>query len=65
MKDFNDFRKYMKSNGNRISAEVQSKTEEFISKNQVGDIITVSNAYTQIAIMKMLEEYHNWLNSES
>lgn len=62
MKDFNNFREYMKQNGSRIADEIQSKTDSFIDENGIDNIMTADNTYTQIAIMKMLEEYHNWLN---
>lgn len=65
MKEFNGFRDYMKTNGDRIASEIQSSADKFIDDNLVNNIMTANNAYTQIAIIKMLEEYHNWLHSES
>lgn len=65
MKDFNDFREYIKINGDNIADEIQLKTDKFIDENQINNIITADKTYTQIAIMKLLEEYHNWLAYKS
>ena len=65
MKNFDDFKKYMNENGLEISQIIQDKTDKYIKDNDVENLIVYSNTYTQIALMEMLEHYHNWLNSES
>ena len=63
MKDFEDFKEYMKENGEEIAKVIQKKTDKFIKDNNAENLIIYSNTYTQIALMTMLENYHNWLNS--
>lgn len=63
MKDFNSFREHMAECGSDIASEIQDKVDKYISENDMKNLILYSNTYTQVAIMKMLEEYHNWLNS--
>lgn len=54
----------MKENGKTIADDIFNKNKEFINNEYVQDSLTASYSYTQIAIMKMLEEYHNWLCKE-
>lgn len=64
MKNFDDFKEYMKENGSDIAKTIQDKTDRFIDNNNAENLITYSNTYTQIALMEMLEHYHNWLNNQ-
>lgn len=65
MKNFDDFKKYMNENGLEISQIIQEKTDKYMDDNGIENLIIYSNSYTQIALMEVLEHYHNWLNSES
>lgn len=65
MKNFESFKEYMKENGSDISNTIQEKTDKYMDDNGIENIIIYSNSYTQIALMEVLEHYHNWLNSES
>ena len=65
MKNFESFKEYMKENGSDISNTIQEKTDKYMDDNGIENLIIYSNSYTQIALMEVLEHYHNWLNSES
>lgn len=65
MKNFESFKEYMKKNGSDISNTIQEKTDKYMDDNGIENLIIYSNSYTQIALMEVLEHYHNWLNSES
>lgn len=65
VKNFDNFREYMSENSSEIANEIQNKVDKYLSENNIENLILYTNAYTQVAIMKMLEEYHNWLNSKS
>ncbi len=63
MKSFDDFRNHMSINALKIKDEIESKTDKYIDENKVDNIMTADKVYAEIAIMTVLEEYHNWLNS--
>lgn len=65
MKNFESFREYMSKNNDDIADFIKSKADSFAEDKEISSLMTYDNAYTQIAIMKILEEYHNWLISES
>lgn len=65
MKNFEDFKEYMRENGSDIAKTIQDKTDKYIKDNNAENLIIYSNTYTQIAIMEMLEHYHKWLNGKS
>ena len=61
MKDFEDFRNFIKENGNTIDSEIESIIKPIVDDSK--NLYIESKAYTQIAILKILEKYHQWLNS--
>lgn len=65
MKNFSDFKEYVRKNDSEISKTIQNKTDNFVEKFDAENLISYNNTYTQVAIMTMLEHYHDWLNSKS
>lgn len=68
MKDFSEFRDYINKNCLMpIHEEVTQKIDEEISsmefKNDFELFVWKQRAYNLKTFMKMLEEYHKWLNS--
>ena len=67
MKNYDDFRKYVLSNGQEIHSSIHQKVLETTNKQNFDDIGEkhefYRRAWVEIGIMEMLEHYHNWLNS--
>lgn len=69
MKDFNDFRQFMKQNGQAIHEDIvhsvnKSVEEMNFSDDEIGmEHETYRRAWVEIGIMRVLEQYHNWVNS--
>lgn len=67
MKDFNDFKKYVRKNAQEIDSNIHQKVLKYIDSQNFKDDGEKSEfyhrAWVEIGIMEMLEHYHNWLNS--
>jgi len=67
MKNFEDFKKYMHTNGSSVHNEIVNEVNALVEKANIEDVIEehefFRRAWVEIGFMKMLEHYHNWLNS--
>lgn len=68
MKDFKDFKAYMSEHSQAIHEDIVQSVVKFIEKTDYSDDPGAENedyrrAWVEIGFMKMLEQYHNWLNS--
>lgn len=62
-KSFEEFRKYLIENVSNLNEVIDEKVNNYIDENDYKNLLSYTTAYTQMAIMKYLEEYHKWLNS--
>ncbi len=67
MKDFEDFKKYISQNEQAIQSDivnaVNSKIESLEFLDGADEHETYRRAWVEIGFMKLIEQYHNWLNS--
>lgn len=67
MKDFEDFKKYVRENNNEIHSSIHQSVLTATDKQHFADVGEehefYRRAWVEIGIMEMLEHYHNWLNS--
>lgn len=67
MKDFKDFENYMHADGHcvhdEIVLEVKSRVERANIEDPIEEHEFYRRAWVEIGFMKMIEHYHNWLNS--
>lgn len=67
MKSFEEFKEYIKSNGNSIHADIVYAVNNAADKAQFESPVEeqefLRRAWVEIGFMKMLEAYHNWLHS--
>lgn len=59
MKDFNDFREYLKESD--IQDVLHHKIESI--DNDFQNSVTHSDNFSLLAVMEILERYHHWLNA--
>lgn len=68
MKDFDDFKNYVKQNGQEIHSSIHQKVLNATDNKNFDDIGEehefYRRAWVEIGIMEMLEHYHNWINSK-
>lgn len=68
MKNFDDFKKYVSTNGQEIHSAIHKKVLETTDNQNFNDISEkhefYRRAWVEIGIMEMLKHYHNWLNSK-
>lgn len=66
-KDFSDFVKYTKTlNAQKIQDSIIDELNEYAEQNNIPDedfFLWHIRSFNYKLTMKMLEEYHNWLNS--
>ena len=69
MKDFNDFKVYVRDNGREIHDSIVAAVNASTQKQQFSDpgeeMEFHTRAWVELGFMELLEHYHNWLNSES
>ena len=69
MQNFEDFKNYVKQNGQEIHTNIHQKVltatneQNFIDLGEEHEFYR--RAWVEIGIMEILEHYHNWLNSKS
>lgn len=67
MKDFEDFKKYMRSDGSHVHEEIVKEVNSLVEKANINDPIEElefhRRAWVEVGFMKLLEHYHNWVNS--
>lgn len=68
MKDFEDFKSYMREHGQEIHKDIVQSVVKFIEERDYSDDPGMKNedyrrAWVEIGFMKILEQYHNWINS--
>ncbi len=67
MKDFEDFKKYMNSYGSYVHDEIVNEVNALAVKANINDPIEehefFRRAWVEVGFMKLIEQYHNWLNS--
>lgn len=67
MKDFEDFKKYMYTDGACVHDEIVNEVNDMIKKANIEDPIeeheAFRRAWVEVGFMKMLEHYHKWLNT--
>lgn len=67
MKNFDDFKKYVKENGDTIHSTIHQRVLSAVDAQNFDDIGKehefYRRAWVELGIMEMLEHYHNWLNS--
>lgn len=67
MKDFEDFKKYINQNGQAIHNDIVNSVNSKIESLNISDNLDEHEAYrrawVEIGFMKLIEQYHNWLNS--
>ncbi len=67
MKDFEDFKKYMHSDGSFIHDEIANEVNALAVKANIKDPLEehefFRRAWVEVGFMKLIEQYHNWLNS--
>lgn len=64
MRPFDEFRDYLASDGGKVFEEISVQFESTLDNKQIDNLMTADHAYTQIAIMKILEKYHEWLSDK-
>ncbi len=66
MKDFEDFKAYMRENGDKVHEEICDAVEAVMGRESFEDSIDKLNfqrmAFSELSAMKVLEAYHKWLN---
>lgn len=66
MKDFSDFKAYMRGDGSKIHEEIVFAVNEAVDKAKIEDpgeeLEFHRRAWVEIGTMKILEAYHNWLH---
>lgn len=66
MKNFEDFKEYVRQNGNEIHSSIHDKVLKSVEKQNFEDDGEehehYRSAWVEIGIMEMLEHYHKWLN---
>ncbi len=68
MKDFEDFKTYMSEHGQAIHEDIVHTVSKAIEEEDYSDDIGAKHEdyrrfWVEIGIMKMLEQYHKWVNS--
>ena len=62
MKDFDQFREYLKTNEKDLWDTLEKKIEPI--DNESNNLMTHSDYFSIFSVMERLERYHNWLNGE-
>ena len=67
MKSFNDFKKYVSENGDKIHSSINQAVLGAMDKQNFEDVGEENEfyrrAWVEVGIIKVLEQYHNWINS--
>lgn len=67
MKNFEDFKKYMHSDGSCAHEEIVKEVNSLVEKANIKDPIEehefYRRAWVEVGFMKLLEHYHNWIDS--
>lgn len=68
VKNFEDFKAFVSSNGDKIHSSIHQKVMSATEKQSFTDIAEehefIRRAWVEIGVMEMLEHYHNWLNQD-
>lgn len=66
MKDFEEFKAYMRENGDKVHEEICDAVEAAVEKESFEDSFEKLNyqriVFSELSAMKVLEAYHKWLN---
>lgn len=69
MKNFEDFEKFMRSDGKHIHDEIVSEVKSLVEKANIQDEIEEQvfyyRTFSEISAMKILKCYHHWLNNQT
>lgn len=67
MKNFEEFKNYMHSDGSCVHDEIVKEVNTLVEKANIEDALEehefYRRAWVEVGFMKMIEQYHNWLNS--
>lgn len=68
MKDFEDFKSYMREHEREVHDDIVRTVNEIItshdySSNALNQHEDYRRAWVEVGFMKMIEKYHNWINS--
>lgn len=69
MKDFEDFKAYMREHGQEVHEDIVRTVNEAVEKCNFSDEEFMARtemhrrSWVELGFMKMIEQYHNWLNS--
>lgn len=67
MKNFEDFKKYMHSDGSCVHDEIVNEVNSLVEKANIEDVIEehefFRRLWVEVGFMKMLEHYHKWLTT--
>ena len=67
MKEFNDFKEYISQNAQTVHDDIVHSVNDKVKSLDISDPFeeheTYRRAWVEIGFMKMIEQYHNWLNS--
>lgn len=68
MKDFEDFKSYMREHEREVHDDIIRTVNEIItsrdySSNALYQHEDYRRAWVEVGFMKMIEKYHNWINS--
>lgn len=67
MKDFEDFKNYMCEHQEEVHKDIVQSVNKLIDSREYSDIgeehEDYRRAWVETGFMKLIEQYHNWLNS--
>lgn len=68
MKNFEDFKNYMHSDGSCVHDEIVAEVNRLVEKANISDPIEEQvfyyRTFSEVSVMKVLELYHEWANKE-
>lgn len=68
MKNFDDFKNFMRTDGAVVHNEIVTEVNSLVEKANISDPIEEQvfyyRAFSEVSVMKVLELYHEWVNKE-
>lgn len=68
MKNFNEFVEYIHGDGKTVHDEIVAEVNQLVEKakieNPIEEQVFYYRTFSEISTLKMLEKYHQWINTE-